>query len=167
MKKKITAIVMAGVMILGSTSMVFAEEKSVPAHLTMPTTAIDFTITEKINMVGTANSNDLTVDSLDVTNNSNVGVLNIDSISATAVEGWTLVSDTTDFAKMDVDAKQFSLVADGSHDMTSAYTEAGTVDPQAKDTTTFAGKSGAVTTAIDDTKVADVVVTLSLAGGGY
>ena len=165
--KRVSVGACAAIMLISSMSMVFASTdnpQTVPAHINVPATAIDFTITEKINMVGTANSNDLTIDSLEVTNNNNIGVLNIDSVQATAVEGWTIAAQDTDFTKLGADAKNFSMIADSTHDMsTGAYTAAGQVDPKATDTTTFTGKTGIVTTAIDDTKVADVVVTVSVA----
>ncbi len=163
--RKVSVIAIMSAMVIASTAISFASTdnpQTVPAHINVPVTAIDFTITEKINMTGSANSNDLTVDSLEVTNNNAIGVLNIDSVAATAVGGWTLVADSTDFTKVAANAKQVSMVADGSHDMTAAYTAAGTVDPGQTDTTTFTGKTGIVTTAVDDEKVADVVVTVSM-----
>lgn len=163
--RKVSVIAVMAVMIMASTAMSFASTdnpQTVPAHINVPVTAIDFTITEKINMTGSTNSNDLTVDSLEVTNNNTIGVLYIDSITATAVGGWTLIENTTDFTKVAANAKQVSMVADGSHDMTIAYTAAGTVDPKQTDTTTFTGKTGIVSTAVDDEKVADVVVTVSI-----
>ena len=163
--RKVSVITVMSAMVMANTAMSFAASdnpQTVPAHINVPVTAIDFTITEKINMTGTADSHDLTVDSLAVTNNNEIGVLNIDSIAATAANGWMLVSGSTDFTKVAADARQFALVADGSHDMTSAYREAGTVDPGQTDTTAFTGKTGIVTAAVDDEKVADVVVTVSL-----
>lgn len=145
-----------------ATGACFASTETVPAHINVPATTIDFSVTEKINMTATANSENLTVDSLEVTNNSDMGVLNIDSIQATAVTGWSLVADTTDFATLNANANKFSLVADGSFDMsTGAYQAAGTVAPAATDTTVLSGKTGMVTTVLSDVKVADVVVTVS------
>lgn len=163
--KKLTAFVAITTMVIGSTAMSFASTdnpQTVPAHINVPATVIDFTVTEKINMTGAANSNDLTVDSLSVTNNNDIGVLNIDSMQATGANTWTLVADTTDFQKMEKDAKKLSLVADGSHDMTAEYTAAGTVDPGQTDTTTFTGKTGIVTTALTDEQAANIVITVSI-----
>ena len=155
-----------GTMMVSSMGMVFAEEKSVPAHINVPATAIDYSVTEKIEMQGAANSTDLTIDSLDVTNNLKAGVLNIDSVEATGDNGWTIVGDDSDFVKMGKNAHKFSMVADGSHDMsTGAYADAGQVNPGEKDTTTFTGKTGITTEAINDEKAANVVVTVSLAKG--
>ena len=70
--RKVSVIAVMAVMIMASTAMSFASTdnpQTVPAHINVPVTAIDFTITEKINMTGSTNSNDLTVDSLEVTNN--------------------------------------------------------------------------------------------------
>ena len=164
--KKVVAIACVGV--IGASSLAMgggianAEEKTVPAHINVPVTAIDFSVTEKINMTGSENSTALTVDSLEVTNNSDVGVLKIDSVQATAAGGWQIVADSTDFTKLNANAKQVSMKADNTFDMQGgAYTAAGTVDPGQTDTTTFSGKTGMVTTAVNDEKVADVVVTVS------
>ena len=85
--RKVSVITVMSAMVMANTAMSFAASdnpQTVPAHINVPVTAIDFTITEKINMTGTADSHDLTVDSLAVTNNNEIGVLNIDSIAATA-----------------------------------------------------------------------------------
>ncbi|MBS6799149.1 MAG: hypothetical protein KH297_04625 [Firmicutes bacterium] len=163
--KKLTAFAAITTMVIGSTAMSFASTdnpQTVPAHINVPATVIDFTVTEKINMTGSANSNELIVDSLSVTNNNAIGVLNINSIQANGVNGWTLVDDSMDFKTIAKDAKKLSLVAADGHDMTAEYTAAGTVDPGQTDTTTFTGKTGIVTTAVDDEQAADIVVTVSI-----
>ena len=155
-----------GTMMVSSMGMVFADEKSVPAHINVPATAIDYSVTEKINMTGAENSTDLTIDSLNVTNNLKAGVLNIDSVEATGDNGWTVVGDDSDFVKMGKNAHKFSMVADGTFDMsTGVYTTAGQVNPGEKDTTAFTGQTGITTEAITDEKAANVVVTVSLAKG--
>lgn len=164
-KRKLTKALLSvgciATLLVGSASMCFADSKTTPAHLTVPVTAVDFSVTEKINMTGTANSDDLTVDSLAITNNSAMGVLNIDSITATGTNGWSIVANTTDFSKLAKNAQKVSLTADGTNDMTAAYAAAGTVDPGQTDTTTFTGKTGMVTTAVADTQVADITTTVS------
>ena len=164
--KRVSSMALIGTMAVSSMMPVFAEEKSVPAHINVPATAIDYSVTEKIEMQGTENSTDLTIDSLDVTNNLKAGVLNIDSVEATGDNGWAVVGDDSDFVKMGKNAHKFSMVADGTFDMsTGAYTEAGQVNPGEKDTTAFTGKTGITTEAITDEKAANVVVTISLAKG--
>ena len=66
--RKVSVIAIMSAMVIASTAISFASTdnpQTVPAHINVPVTAIDFTITEKINMTGSANSNDLTVDSLE------------------------------------------------------------------------------------------------------
>lgn len=160
-KKFFLTVACIAALLVGTTSMCFAAEETTPAHITVPVTAIDFSVTEKINMTGAENSADLTVDSLVVTNNSAMGVLNIDSIAATGANGWTIVADSTDFTTLAKDAQKVSLMADGTNDMISTYTGAGTIDPGQSDTTTFTGKTGMVTIAVTDTQVADIITTVS------
>lgn len=163
--RKASVVTVMVITVMASTVLGFASTdnpQTVPAHITVPVTTIDFTVTEKINMTGTSNSNTLTVDNLEVTNNNNIGVINIDSVAAIGSNSWTIVETTTDFAKMAKDAKKLSLTADGSHDMTANYTSAGTVDPGQTDITAFIGKTGIVSANVTDEKVADIVVTVSL-----
>lgn len=162
LKKILLTASCAAVLLFGSVSMCFADEASTPAHINVPATSISFEITEKINMTGTANSTDLTVDSLTVTNKSDVGVLNIASIKANPVTGWTLADQDTEWIKLNANSDTFGLVADGTHDMADgAYTGAGSINAGASDTTTFEGNVGLVTQAISDEKVADIVVTVA------
>ncbi|MDO5414647.1 MAG: hypothetical protein Q4F78_04195 [Bacillota bacterium] len=161
MKKLLLTAGCTAALLVSSTAMCFADEATTPVHVNLASTAVDFEITEKIDMVGSANSTDLTVDSMEVTNLSQIGVLNIDSIEVDAEDSWEVVSMTTDFSKLAADSNKFGLMADSEHDMTAAYTGAGTVDPGATDTTTFTGKTGMVKSSVSDKKVADMIVTVS------
>lgn len=161
MRKLLLVVGCASALMVSSTAMCFADEATTPVHVNMPSTAVDFEVTEKINMTGAANSTDLTVDSMEVTNLSEVGVLNIDSITVTAESGWEVLPMDIDYSKLSAGANKFGLMADGSHDMRSAYTSAGTVDPGATDTTSFVGKTGMVKSDITDAKVANMIVTVS------
>ncbi len=161
MRKLLLTASCTAALLVSSTAMCFADEATTPVHVTVSPTAVDFEITEKINMVGSANSTDLTVDSMEVTNLSQVGVLKIDSIDVEAEGTWEVMAMTTDFAKLAADSNKFGLMADGTHDMITAYSDAGTVDPGATDTTTFTGKTGMVKTNISDQKVAAMIVTVS------
>lgn len=138
-----------------------ADNASTPAHLNMPATKIAFTITEKINMTGNSNSNDLTVDDLTISNTMAVGTLSVDSIKAQAVSGWSMDEFSAAWADKNVNTKEFGLQADSTHDMVGEYTAAGTILHGETDTTTFAGKTAAVNTEISDEKVADIIVTVS------
>ena len=149
------------VIMCSSTSMCFAEEASVPVFANMEATAVDFEITERISMVGEANSVDLTVDPMEVTNLSEIGVLNIDSIELIEEGGWEVVPIEIDFTRLSANLKKFALLADNVHDMHTNYLEAGSVSPGATDKTTFTGKTGMVTSDISDERVARMVVTVS------
>ena len=167
-KKVVVPLILT--MILGSTGAAFAatsETATIPMYISVPATKIDVSVTEKITMTGTGNSTALTINNLDITNNSTFGVVNIDSIELTPTSDWTLKSNIVNFAVLPADSKAFSMVADGTWDFTDgAYTSAGEVQPQATDTTTLSGQTGAAITPVEDQKIADVVVTLSLSRGG-
>ena len=167
-KKVVVPLILT--MILGSTGAAFAatsETATIPMYITVPATKIDVSVTEKITMTGTGNSTALTINNLDITNNGTYGVVNIDSIELTPTSDWTLKSNIVDFSVLPADSKAFSMVADGTWDFTDgAYTSAGEVQPQATDTTTLSGQTGAAITPVEDQKIADVVVTLSLSRGG-
>lgn len=161
MRKLLLTASCTAALLVSSTAMCFADEATTPVHVTVSPTAVDFEITEKIDMIGSANSTDLTVEPMEVTNLSQVGVLNIDSIEVEAEGAWEVLAMSTDFAKLAADSNKFGLMADGNHDMLAAYTAAGTVDPGATDTTTFTGKTGMVKTSVSDQKVAGMIVTVS------
>ncbi|MBS5334711.1 MAG: hypothetical protein DBY08_00050 [Clostridiales bacterium] len=163
--RKSAAFVICTAMLTASTVVSFAAvsgAETVPVHINVPATAVDFTVTEKISMTGKANAGDLTIDSLEVTNNNEIGVLKIESIKASSSNGWILSDNSADFLRMEKDSKKFSIVADDSHDLVTEYKEAGTVDPGQTDTTVFSGKTCIVSEPITDEKVADVVVTVSI-----
>ncbi len=169
MNQKVCAMLCILTMVFCSTAIAFADDNSVTAYMTVPAAAIDVTISESIQMTGTANAVDLTVDKLTVTNNSSAGVVNIDSISATAASGWQLVEQNTDFKSLSANAKKLSLIptlGSSTWDITKACPSFATVDSNvpagtSKDVT-FSGKTGIVTVAIDKVQVVNIIVTLSL-----
>ena len=165
MKKKMITALCALTLTLGTAGSCFAAEtnpQTTQAYINVPATAIDFSVTEEIIFTGTADSADLTANDLEVTNNSKIGVLTA-SIEVTGDNGWTVVADDTDFAKLGANAKKIGIMAAGSHDMsTGAYTGAGNINPQDKVTVALAGKTGRVTAAQDKAKVANFVTTVSV-----
>ena len=147
------------------------EGNTVPVHLTAPAISdgagIDFTITDKITMGAAADSTVLTITDLVITNNAKVGQLKVDSIEAAAATGWTIVADDADyFVKNKVDKKEFSLVC-GSNDFaeTAKVTYGETKLLAANggtQTFEFDGHIGTFSTAVSDTKVAEIIATVSL-----
>lgn len=109
MKKKILSLICVLSMVICSSAVAFADDSNVAVYMTIPATAIDVTVTESINMTGSANSVDLAVDKVTVTNNSAAGVINIEKVSATAAAGWALVDASTDFKALNANAKKLSL----------------------------------------------------------
>lgn len=163
--RKTAAFAVCAAMLTTSAAVSFASTsgtETVPVHINVPVTAVDFTVTEKINMTGNTNTSDLTIEGLEVTNNNQIGVLKIESVKASASNGWALSDNSTDFLRMEKDSKKFSMVADDKHDLVTEYKEAGVVEPGQTDTTVFSGKTCIVSEPIADEKVADIVVTVSI-----
>ncbi|NCE98837.1 hypothetical protein [Emergencia sp. 1XD21-10] len=170
MKKKILSILCILTMVVSTSAVAFADDSNVAAYMTVPATAIDVTVTESIDMTGAANSTDLAVDKVTVTNNSAAGVINIDKIAATAAAGWTLVDAATDFKALNANAKKLSLTStlgSSTWDITKTcptFAKAdSSVSAGASRDITFTGKTGVVTTAVNHVQAATIVVTLSLA----
>ena len=166
MKQKMITALCALTLALGTANVCFAAEQTAqntPAYVTVPVTAVDFSVTEEIVFTGAVNSIDLTANHLEVTNNSSVGVLRA-SITVAGENGWTVVSDTTDFANLGANAKQIGIVAAGSHDFANgAYTGANHISPEETVSVTLSGKTGRVTQALTKEKVTNFVTTVSVA----
>ena len=168
MMKKLLSIALSVAMLAAmSTSFCFAAasdpSQSVPAHITVASTPIDVTVSEKITMTATAENPELTITDYVLTNNSTLGTIEVSKLKTTAVSGWTLVADSTDFASMEADAQKFSF-KHGSHDFGTAAEEtlsaSNTAAPTASVNFNFTGKTGVVTSPLNDVKVADVVATI-------
>ena len=80
MKKRILSILCVLLMMVSTSVAAFADESNVVAYMTVPATAIDVSVTESIDMTGSANSVDLIVDKVTITNNGTAGVINIDQL---------------------------------------------------------------------------------------
>lgn len=180
MKKIITVLLTAAILMFSCTGLSFAAE--VPANLTIPDDAkvlIDVTIgyedpenvgtisAEAILMTGSKGTPVLTVQSLTVKNNNTMGKVKIDKVESVGIEDsngdlWSLVADDTDFVNMSVDQHKFSLVADGSHDMLTGYAAGKIILPEGTQSVAFTGKTGPVTKAYTAVQVAKMVVTLSI-----
>lgn len=157
-----------------STGMCFAATSldgagEVPVKLTAPSISdagIDFSVSDAVTMTSTARTTALTITDFVVTNNAVSGQLQLDKLEAVAETGWNLVADTTDFAKLAADTKEFSMVTEGQDLSAAAKTysaaeklvapNAGTVN------IAFTGKIGTFKTAIDAQQVAHLVPTLSV-----
>lgn len=131
-----------------------------PVNMTVEATPMDVTVSDAITMTAGADTNVATVSDLIVTNNSTAGVINVNNMNVTAKSSWTKVADTTDFAKLPMNAKQFSLVYK-THDLNADYATVQSVNPTEILTMKLSGKTGAVTTAVDAVNVADVILTLA------
>lgn len=136
------------------------ELTTTPIQMTVEATPIDVTVSDAITMNVASNTTNATVSDFVVTNNSGVGVIGITKMQVKAKDAWTKVADTTDFEKLNMDAKQFSLMYD-SHDLNTDYTTLQTVDPGTSNTMKLNGQSGPVKTAVADEVVADMILTIA------
>lgn len=165
MKKNLITVLSALLLTLGSTASCFAAEttaQNTQAYVTLPVTAVDFSVTEEIIFTGTADAVNLVANHLEVTNHSKVGVL-CASISAAGDNGWTVVADTTDFVKLGANAKQIGVIAADRHDMANgAYTGANHISPEEMVSVELSGKTGRVTQVLEKEKVINFVTTVSV-----
>lgn len=164
-KNKILMSGLATTMLMGTplTAMaanVTASPSTTPVNMTIAATPMDVTVSDAVTMSVASNSNTATVSDLVVKNNSLAGVIDVKNINVTAKDAWTKVADTTDFAKLNMNAKQFSLVYN-AHDLAKDYTTVQAINPTETLTMALTGKTGAVTTAVDSVNIADVIMTLA------
>lgn len=153
-KNSLITVLLAALLILMSAVSVFAIQQEVNP-------CVDFTVTEKINMSGSTDRQELKADSLNIINNSEMGILNIDSVRAKPVNGWELVSNDEDFAQMPKNSKKISIVADETHDMIEEYKNAGEIKPGLSGFVKLRGNTGMMTEPVIDEKAADIVITVS------
>ena len=136
-----------------------ASPTNTPVKLTVAATPIDVTVDDAITMNVATNTNTATVTNLTLNNNSKAGVIQITNMNVTAKEGWTKVGDDTNFAELEMNAKKFSLKHD-TYDLNTDATLTYEVNPSSNKVMNFTGKSGAVTQAVKDAEVADVILTI-------
>ena len=139
---------------------------TVPVFLTVDgELSIDFTISEKITMTGSANSEDLVVSNLLITNNGPMGQIEVKKLELTAESEWSVMDSEADYPNMKADSKKFALVCDG-HDFSDGakvYQEDNfLVDVSKTGTIDFSGKTCPTTSSLSDERVANVVVTVGI-----
>lgn len=139
-----------------------SESTTTPVQMSVEATPIDVTVSDDITMNVATNTTEAVVSDFLVTNNSNVGVIGISNMKVTEKDGWTKVADTTDFAKLNMDAKQFSLTnEDKTIDFVDDYATLQTVNPTDTLTMKLAGQSGPVKTAVENVEIADMILTIA------
>lgn len=139
---------------------------TVPVFLTVDgELSIDFIISEKITMTGSANSEDLVVSNLLITNNGPMGQIEVKKLELTAESEWSVMDSEADYPNMKADSKKFALVCDG-HDFSDGaklYQEDSfLVNVSKTGTIAFNGKTCPTTSNINNTKVANVVATVGI-----
>jgi len=179
MRKILTVTMIFVLMMTLSAGTAFAAEgttangNEVPVYLNAaaisegPGAGIDFTITDKITMTADAGDTVLEIDDLVVTNNASAGQLKIESIEVSAEAGWTIAEDDAEyFNNLKADSKQFSIVSEGNDFADTAKKTYGENKLVAANggtqTIEFTGHIGTFINAVNNTKVAKVVATVSV-----
>lgn len=127
--------------------------------------AIDFTVSERITMVGNANSPDVNVSDLFITNNSSMGQIELKQLEVTTEEGWRILDKGVDFVNKAANSKIFSLTC-GTHDFSDGkkvYEEdAFLIDSKKTELVSFDGQTCPTTEEIKGLKVANVIATIAI-----
>ena len=127
--------------------------------------SIDFTVSERITMVGNAMSSNVNVSDLCITNNSAMGQIELKQLEVTTEEGWRIMDEGVDFVNKAANSKIFSLTS-GTHDFSNGkkvYEEdAFLVDSKKTQTVSFKGQTCPTTEEIKNLKVANVIATIAI-----
>ncbi len=139
---------------------------TVPVYLTVSgELTIDFTISEKITMTGTADSAVVDVSDLSITNNGTMGQIEVKKLEANTEAGWSIEDSDSDFVNMAANSKKIGLVYD-DHDFADGAKNLAEdevlVNASATENISFAGKTCPTTEEINDLKVANVVATVAI-----
>lgn len=139
---------------------------TVPVYLTVSgEMSIDFTISEKINMTGSADAAEVSVSDLSLTNNGTMGQIEVKKLEVVAEDGWTIDAYDADFPNMPANAKKFALTSDGHDFADGAKTlseDEVLVNVSGTKTISFEGKTSTSTEALNNIKVANVVATIAI-----
>lgn len=175
-----SAAAISGVMLSSMGGAAFATD--VPVYLTAAATPIDITVgtglgnsdththgANAIYMEAAADSNTATVTGLKVENNSVSAPIYITGIILNNVTtGYTNAAYSDDFTAKPVDSKNFGLAItgkDGSSiaavDLKTGYNTVDTIAADSSLTYNLSGKVSATSTAVNEEKIADCVITVS------
>lgn len=140
---------------------------TIPVTLTVAATPINATVPTSVAITVPTNSTEGAIASnYTIANKAAVGVLEVKSITATPATGWTLAAKTENFANMNMNTKKMYLGVgvgtDAVAPMTAAYTPTdNAIAPTATKAIKFEAKTAPVSTALNATSVASVVVTVA------
>ena len=133
---------------------------TVPVYMEKGAQSFDFSVTERIDMTGEANSTDLECTDLTLTNNVATGHINYD-LELKGEGEWSHVrTKDISFKDLTVNTKLFGLVADGEHDMADIYEHVHDTGPGKSNTTTFTGQVGTQTSPVNK-QVGKVIATVN------
>ena len=172
MRKVSSMVLVIALMVVCSMGTCFAgtlpenSVNSVPVCLTVENLlTIDFTISEKIDLTGDGLTDDLTVSDLVIANNSTMGQIELTSLEASAVDGWTLESADTDFVNMAADSKKIAVMY-GEHDFAEGIRNFADdeflIDASTSESIALDAKTGPVTKRVFNYQVARVIATIAI-----
>jgi len=166
--KKRAAVLTAALLLLASPSAVFAgviKEAQIPVHMTYTPAeeVIDVSVTDKITLTGSGERVNLDVSDIVIANHSTSAAVQVDAVEVSSTEEpWILTADAADFAGMEADLYRFSLVADGQDLLDGKLIPSdGEIAAGASKTIALEGKTGPLRSAVNNTRIATVVVTIS------
>ena len=172
MKKVSSMVLVIALMVVCSVGNCFAgtlpenSVNSVPMCLTVnDVLTIDFTISEKIELTGSGESDELTVSDLVITNNSAMGQIELKSLEASSVDGWTLESMETDFVNMAANAKKIAVGYDDHDFVDGARTFADDellINASTSENISLDAKTGPVTQNVFNYQVARIIATIAI-----
>lgn len=122
---------------------------------------IEFNITEKMVLSGDGKSCNLKVlpAAIEILNTSN-RIIGVDSVTASAANGWALIDQQCDFSRLAADSKKISITANGTFDLINRYCPELEIASGECAAILITAKTGAVTEAVKDELAANIIVTL-------
>ena len=175
-----SAVATSGVMLASMTGACFATD--VPVYLTAAATPIDITVgtgagasdthdhgANAIYMTAEADSNTATVTNLVVENNATAAPIYVTDIQFSNItSGYTNAAYSDDFSAKAVDSKNFALAITtkggesvSAADLKTGYSSVDSIAASSSLTYGLSGKVSATSTAVNEEKNADCVITVS------
>lgn len=167
--KKLLILAMSAMMTLSMAGAAFAAESpaTTPVKLTTKATAIDITVSEAVEINAEANTVTATVTDYTVTNNNAVSFIKVDKIELKdGAAGWAKAAyDEAAFKALAANSNKYALQAKvgagEAHDMNADWATVGNINHDETMTVKLSGLVTPVTTAVNATEIASLIVTVS------
>ncbi|MEG2792754.1 MAG: hypothetical protein RR909_03130 [Bacilli bacterium] len=163
MKRKIILVwfLIALCLVSGNFVNVNAQEQNIPNKLSATPTSIDITVPNQIKCSAVANSDELVVENLIMVNNAGIGNIKVSKISVTGINGWNIISKSSDFKKMPFNTKSISIFSANHDYITDDNTLISLAPLQSKNIPLF-GKISGQATSISNADIANLRISFIL-----